>query len=46
MECSRTRSENGIWRVITSLEMKDLYRSRNMVMDMKKRILKWLGYVV
>jgi hypothetical protein len=39
-------SENGMSSIITSLEIKDLYKSRNVVMDIGKRILKWLEYVI
>jgi hypothetical protein len=42
MECSKTSSENGAWRIIISLGMKDF----NTVMDIRKRSLKWLEYAI
>jgi hypothetical protein len=37
--------EQGIWRIGTNQEMKELYKNVDTVAGFKKKILEWIGHV-
>mgnify|MGYP000353709793 CR=1 FL=1 len=40
------KQEQGIWKIRTNREVKELYRDMDMVEDIKRRILEWIGHVL
>jgi 3-keto-L-gulonate-6-phosphate decarboxylase len=38
--------QQGIWRIRTIQELKELYKDPEIVADIKKKRLEWTGYVV
>ena len=37
--------ENGVWRICNVQELVNLYRKRDIISEMRKRRLRWLGHV-
>jgi hypothetical protein len=37
--------EQGTWRIRTNLELRELYKYLDIVADIKKKILEWIGHV-
>jgi hypothetical protein len=40
------KSEQGVWRIRSNLEIQIVYKSPDIVIEIKVRSLKWLGHVV
>jgi hypothetical protein len=40
------KSEQGIWRIRSNLEIQNMYKSPDIVTEIKVRRLEWLGHVV
>jgi hypothetical protein len=40
------RSEQGVWRIRSNLEIQNMYKSPDIVTEIKVRRLEWLGHVV
>ena len=38
--------EQGIWRIRTNQELRELYKDLDIVADIKKKRLEWIGHVV
>jgi hypothetical protein len=38
--------KQGIWRIRTNEEMRELYKDLDIVADIKKKRLEWIGHVV
>jgi hypothetical protein len=41
----RRINEQGVWRMRTNQELRELHKSSGLVGGIKKRMLEWLGYV-
>jgi hypothetical protein len=39
------KCEHGVWRIRTNLELQNVYRSPDIVTEIKVRRLKWLGHI-
>lgn len=37
--------ENGVWTIRTNQELMDLYREQDIITEIRKEILRWLGHV-
>jgi hypothetical protein len=42
----RPKSEQGVWRIRSNLEIQNMYKSPDVVTETKVRRLEWLGHVV
>jgi transcription termination factor 2 len=40
------KSEQGVWRIRSNLEIQNIYKSSDIVTEIKVRRLEWLGHVV
>jgi hypothetical protein len=40
------KSEQGVWIIRSNLEIQNMYKSPDIVTEIKVRSLKWLGHVV
>jgi hypothetical protein len=40
------KCEQGVWRIRTNLELQNVYRSPDIVMEIKVRRLEWLGHII
>jgi hypothetical protein len=40
------KCEQGVWRIRTSLELQNVYRSPDIVTEIKVRRLEWLGHII
>jgi hypothetical protein len=40
------KSEQGVWRIRSNLEIQNMYKSPDIVTEIKVRRLEWLGHVV
>jgi hypothetical protein len=40
------KCEQGVWRIRTNLELQNVYRSPDIVTEIKVRRLKWLGHII
>jgi hypothetical protein len=40
------KSEQGVWRIRSNLEIQNMYKSPDIVTEIKVRRLKWLGHVI
>jgi hypothetical protein len=40
------KSEQGIWRIRSNLDIQNMYKSPDIVTEIKVRRLEWLGHVV
>jgi hypothetical protein len=40
------KSEQGLWRIRSNLEIQNTYKSPDIVTEIKVRRLEWLGHVV
>jgi hypothetical protein len=39
-------TEYGVWRNRSNQELRELYKTFNLVVDIKRIMLKWLGHVI
>jgi hypothetical protein len=39
------RSEQGVWRIISNLDIQNMYKSPDIVTEIKVRRLEWLGHI-
>jgi hypothetical protein len=42
----RKKCEQGVWRIRTNLELQNMYRSPDIVTEIKVRRLEWLGRII
>jgi hypothetical protein len=40
------KCKQGVWRIRTNLELQNVYRSPDMVTEIKVRRLEWLGHII
>jgi hypothetical protein len=40
------KCEQGVWRIRTNLELRNVYRSPDVVTEIKVRRLEWLGHII
>jgi hypothetical protein len=40
------KCEQGVWRIRTNLELQNVYRSPDIVTEIKVRRLEWLGHII
>jgi transcription termination factor 2 len=40
------KSEHGVWRIRSNLEIHNMYKSLHIVTEIKVRRLEWLGHVI
>jgi hypothetical protein len=40
------KCEPGVWRIRSNLELQNVYRSPDIVTEIKVRRLKWLGHII
>jgi transcription termination factor 2 len=40
------KCEQGVWRIRSNLEIQNMYKSRDIVTEIKVRRLEWLGHVI
>jgi hypothetical protein len=43
---SGQKSEQGVWRIRSNLEIQNMYKSPDIVTEIKVRRLEWLGHVI
>jgi hypothetical protein len=40
------KCEQGVWRIRSNLEIQDMYKSPDIVTEIKVRRMEWLGHVI